>query len=650
MTEIAEHALEEGRAAFERHDWLLANERLAAADAETPLSPEDLECLGESAWWSGRLSEVIDAFERAHASYVAQGRSTEAAAAGLRLAREYGHRGERAIAAGWLHRAERLLANQPESAAHALLSRAHFNEALERADYAASLEQARTTYAIAERMRDADLMAMALHDQGQTLIARGDVDEGMALIDEATAAAVSGELGPQATAIVYCNTINACRNLTDYGRAGQWTEAARRWCERQSIAGFPGMCRVTRAEIIGLRGAWPEAEQQARLAAEELRDFYVDYASEGLYQLGEIHLRTGDLEGAADYLGQAAALGHAAQPALALLRLAEGRAASGAAMLRGALEENGANRLGQARLLPAQVDIAIAVDDLETAGQAAAQLSDIAEAFRTPALLAWAAWADARRLVATGNHAAAIGPARRARKLWQDVDVPYEVARSRLLLGEALRGAGEEETAILELEAALAAFERLGAAPDAAAARRLLGRAERDTIEIQRVDATFMFTDVVGSTQLVEAIGDDAWENLLRWHDETLRRLFSEHGGNVAKHTGDGFLVVFDTPDAALAAAQAIQHTLAQHRRQHGFAPQVRIGVHTSGGVRHGRDFSGAGVHLAARIGALANEGEILASADTLAVASARYQASATREVKLKGISKPVDVATLDWR
>ena len=650
MTELAEDPLEEGRAAFERHAWRVANERLAEADAETPLSPEDLERLGESAWWSGRLSEVIDAFERAHASYVAQDRATEAAAAALRLAREYGHRGERVLASGWLRRAERLLANQPESAAHGLLSRAHFNEALERADYAAALTQAETTYAIAERMRDADLMAMALHDQGQTLIARGDVDQGMALIDEATTAAVSGQLGPQATAVVYCNTINACRNLTDYGRASQWTEAAKRWCERQSIAGFPGMCRVTRAEIIGLRGAWPEAEQQARLAADELRDFYVDYASEGLYQLGEIRLRTGDLEGAADYFGQAGALGHAAQPGLALLRLAEGHATAGAAMLRSALEENGANRLGQARLLPAQVEIAIAAGDLDTAAQATAQLGAIAEAFRTPALLAWAAWADARRLVANGDHGAAIGPARRARKLWQEVDVPYEGARSRRLLGEALRGVGEEETAILELEAALAAFERLGAVPDAATTRRLLGRAELDTIEIQRVDATFMFTDVVGSTQLIEAIGDDAWENLLRWHDETLGRLFSEHGGDVAKHTGDGFLVVFDTPDAALGAAQAIQRTFAEHRRQHGFAPQVRIGVHTSGGIRHGRDFSGAGVHVAARIGALANEGEILASADTLAMASARYQGSAGRQVKLKGVSKPVEVVTLSWR
>jgi class 3 adenylate cyclase len=217
-------------------------------------------------------------------------------------------------------------------------------------------------------------------------------------------------------------------------------------------------------------------------------------------------------------------------------------------------------------------------------------------------------------------------------------------------LGRALRAAGEEEPAKLELGAALAAFEKLGAAPDASTLREMLGRAEREPVDIQRVDATFMFTDVVGSTQLVEAIGDEAWENLLRWHDETLTRLFEEHRGQVVKHTGDGFLVVFEAPDDAIAAAQAVQRTLAAHRRDHGFAPQVRIGVHSAGGLRHGRDVSGAGVHVAARIGALANEGEILASAATLGATNGRYQATDRGQVNLKGIAKAVSLSAVEWR
>jgi class 3 adenylate cyclase len=648
--QTADTTLDDARGAFDRHAWGEAYEDLEAADGAAPLGPDDLERLGTAAWWTGRLSDVISAFERAHAGYVAEARPADAARMAVRLAVEYGHRGQSAISGGWLRRAERLVAGQPESVAHAWVSRAHFNDALHRAEYDAALENARATYAIGERLGNADFMALGLHDQGQALVAKGEVDEGLGLIDEATAAAVSGELGPHTTAVVYCNTINACRNLADYGRAGEWTEAAKRWCERQSIAGFPGMCRVQRAEIIRLRGAWPEAEQQARLAASELRDFYLDYAAEGLYQLGEIRLRTGDVEGAADYFGQAADGGHAAQPGLALLRLAEGRPEVGAAMLREALENLDADRLGRARLLPAQVELALALGDRETARRAAAELGEIGETFRTPALLAWAAWAEGSRLLGEGDHAGAIAQARRARKLWQDVDVPYEVARSRVLLGLALRAAGEDEPAKLELEAALTAFDRLGAAPDSSAVRQMLGRAVPTATAIQHIEATFMFTDVVGSTQLVEAIGDEAWENLLRWHDETLTRLFAEQGGDVVKHTGDGFLVVFDKADDAVAAAQAVQRTLAAHRRDHGFAPQVRIGIHSAGSVRHGRDFSGAGVHVAARIGALASEGEILASATTLAASAQRYESADRGQTKLKGIAQPVSLAAVEWR
>ena len=652
MTETLQtETLEQGRDAFEQHAWRAAYEGLRAADAAARLEPADLERLGEAAWWLGRLDDVIAAFERAYAVYQAAGRQRDAARMALRLASEMEHKQERAVASGWLRRAERLLAGEPESAEHALLSRVHFNRALEQSkDFDAALEHAATTYAIAERMGTADLMALGLHDRGRALVARGEVEKGLALIDEATVAAVGGELGPHATAAIYCNTINACRDLADYGRAGEWTEAAKRWCERQSIAGFPGMCRVRRAEIVRLRGAWPEAEREARLATTELREFYLDYAGEGFYQLGEIRLRVGDVAGAEDYFRQADELGRDPQPGLALLRLAEGRAEAGAAMLRRALEEDsGDDRLGRARLLPAQVEIALAVGDGDTARRAGEELGRIADAFASPALLAGAAWGAAALALWEGSHEEAVVHGRRAIRLWHDVDAPYEEARSRVILATALRKADDEEQGMLELERALATFERLGADPDGDATRTLLGRSQAPVVPLQRVDTTFMFTDVVGSTQLVEAIGDEAWENLLRWHDQTLQGVFGEHAGEVVKHTGDGFLVIFARADAALAAAQAIQRALADHRRAHGFALQVRIGVHTASGVRHGHDYSGAGVHAAARISALAGEGQILVSAETLAAAGQRYELTDRREVKLKGISRPLEVAALDW-
>ena len=163
----------------------------------------------------------------------------------------------------------------------------------------------------------------------------------------------------------------------------------------------------------------------------------------------------------------------------------------------------------------------------------------------------------------------------------------------------------------------------------------------------QRVVKTFMFTDIVKSTNLLEALGDEAWESLLRWHDQTLRSLFLAHHGEEVVTTGDGFFVGFDTPDSALTCAVAIQRTLAEHRRAHGFAPQVRIGVHASDANQVGRNFSGKGVHEAARIAALAEGGQILASQQT---ASAQFAVSEPRALTLKGIAEPVEVVAVEWR
>jgi class 3 adenylate cyclase len=162
-----------------------------------------------------------------------------------------------------------------------------------------------------------------------------------------------------------------------------------------------------------------------------------------------------------------------------------------------------------------------------------------------------------------------------------------------------------------------------------------------------RVVKTFMFTDIVKSTNLVEAIGDDAWGALLHWHDETLREMFVSYRGEEVATTGDGFFVGFDSPDAAIDCAMAIQRRLAEHRKEHGFAPQVRIGVHASPATQVEHNFRGRGVHEAARIAALADAGEILASKAT---AEGRPNGSAPRAVTLKGIAEPVEVVSIDWR
>jgi class 3 adenylate cyclase len=164
----------------------------------------------------------------------------------------------------------------------------------------------------------------------------------------------------------------------------------------------------------------------------------------------------------------------------------------------------------------------------------------------------------------------------------------------------------------------------------------------------RRVEKTFMFTDIERSTNLVEALGDEAWQGLLRWHDETLRSLFAEHRGDEVVATGDGFFVGFDSPEEALACAVAIQRRLDDHRKRNGFAPKVRIGVHATGATQLGNNYSGRGVHEASRIAGLAEGSEIVTSKET--AAGSRFPVSEARTVTLRGTSEPVDVVTVEWR
>ena len=647
-------SLQEARDAFAGHAWREAFDLLTTADASGSLAPEDLERLAEAAWWAGRMDDCIQARERAYAAYIEVGNGRRAARVALNLARDYRSKLAPSVAMGWLNRAQRLLAEESECPEHGYLSWIHTNVAVGTGDLDGAFEHATRTLEIGSRFGDRDLQAMGLFDQGNVLVAKGEVTGGMALLDEAMVAAVSGELGPLVTGTIYCAMITTCERLADYRRALEWTDAAQRWCGRQSIAGFPGVCRVHRAHIMCLRGAWAEAEEDARRACDELEHFTPSVAAGAFYEVGEIRLRMGDLSEADDAFRKAHELGREPQPGLALIRLAEGKVDAAATMINRALADESWDRLARARLLPAQVEIAVAANDLETARSAVDEMEAIADAYGSVALQAGAACARGALHLAQGDDKAACESLRRGWRLWQEVDAPYEVARARMLLADANRAEGDSEAATLELRAARSTFERLGAVLDSRRAAELLGpdagSVGRPVAASRRVTKTFMFTDIVRSTNLVEAIGDEAWEDLLRWHDQTLRSLFGEHEGEEVKHAGDGFFVAFPDAARAVECAAAIQRTLADHRREHGFAVQVRIGLHSAEATRRGRDYGGKGVHKAARIASLAEGGEILASQEIIEAGPISFVVSETREVSLKGISTPVQVATVEWR
>jgi class 3 adenylate cyclase len=492
------------------------------------------------------------------------------------------------------------------------------------------------------------LIGLGMQDQGRVLVELGRVDEGMALLEEAMVAAVGDELSPRAAAIVYCNATVICEDVADYRRAADFSEAAKRWCERQHIAGFPGMCRVRRAEIIRLSGDWETAESEARLACDELRDFSIAYAGEGFYQIGEIRLRLGDFGAAAKAFAEAHELGRDPQPGLAMLQLAQGRTDAARGLLNESLGNPITTPLERAHLLPALVEVAAAAGDVEGARAAASQMSDLADTYGTHALRASAADATGRASLAAGEVEAAVESFRQSWRIWQELNAPFEAARARASLGRALIAGGRTDAAALELRSAIAAFERLGAEPDLKGAQADLDRIEGAATTAEapsRASRVFVFTDVVRSTDLIEAIGDDAWTALLRWHDDTIRHIAVEHKGEILDHAGDGFFLAFTDANRAIEAATDIRRTMREHRRDHGFAPGIRIGLHAAEATKSGGGYAGRGVHIAARIAALAAPDEILASEGTLAEAGSQLAHGPVRTERLKGIRDPVRVA-----
>jgi class 3 adenylate cyclase len=651
MRDSREDQLVAGREALQRHAWREAFEWLRGADAVEPLPPEDLELLAEAAQWVGRLDDCIAVRDRTHAAYLTQGNRRRAGFMALQMSHDYFAKGQSSMGNGWIRRAERLLEAEQDSIEYGHLLRAR---GLLAKNHDEGLAHARAAYELATRLGDRDLAALELQEQGRLLVAKGEVAEGLALLEDAAMHAVSGTLGPYATGDIFCNTIEVCRRLADFGRAGEWTDAASQWCDRQGILGLPGVCRVSRASILRLRGALLDAAREATDACAELRPYSFGATAEAFYELGEVRLRLGDLAAAEEAFRQAHELGRDPQPGLALLRLAEGKVAAARTAIKSALADESRDQLARSQLLPTQVEIALAAGDLDGARAAADELEAIAAVYRTPALGAAAQCMRGQVQVAAGDWAGALRNLRAGCRLWQELDAPYETARARMSLAAAYRAAGDLETAALELAAARLAFERVGAVLDVARAVEAQASpapAPAAELDLSRAETrTFMFTDIVRSTQLIEAIGDEAWADLVRWHDLTLRALFLTHGGEEVDHAGDGFFVAFAAASPAIECGVAIQRTLLDHRRKQGFAPQVRIGLHSAPAQRHGAAYRGKGVHAAARVAALAEAGEILASRDTIDSAPPGITLSAPQFVTLKGLSEPLEVVTLGWR
>jgi DNA-binding CsgD family transcriptional regulator/tetratricopeptide (TPR) repeat protein len=491
-----------GRQAYARRAWRDAYESLSHADQAAPLGAEDLELLATSAGMLGRDDDYLSLLERAHHAHLDGGEPLRAVRCAFWVAVYSAIRGNTARATGWLGRAQRLLDREEgDSVERGYLLWPVMVEQEQAGDYEAAYATTVEGAGIGERFGDADLVALALFDQGRLLATHGRIEEGLGRLDEVMVAVSTGELSPIVTGLLYCGVIDACRQVYELRRAREWTAALSRWCaEQPEMVSFTGSCLVHRAEIMQVDGAWPEALEEARRARRRFEQVVNRPAmGEAHYRQGEIHRLRGERAAAEEAYREASRCGREPQPGLALLRLGQGDNDAAAAAIRRVVGE-AADSLERAGLLAPHVEIMLAVGEREEARRACLELQEITEGYRGGALGAMVAHARGTVTLADGDAWAALVSLRQACEAWQELGVRYEAARARVLVGLACRELGDADAGEMELDAARRVFGELGAGPDLARVQELLrsgtpkapGGLTAREVEVVRLVATGM--------------------------------------------------------------------------------------------------------------------------------------------------------------
>jgi len=475
--------LEQGRDSYSAGAWTSAYESLSRADAVGVLGAPDLELLARAAYMLGLDDSYVGALERAHHSYLDSGQVPPAVRCGFWIGHNFLFRGVLVEANAWFVRSQSLLDRHAEDCVErGYLLVPVWLKQMGEGDFEAGYASAGEAAAVGERFEDSDLLWLARDEQARALLILGRAQEGLALVEEALVVANSGELSPIVTGIVYCNTIAFCQTVYELHHARACTDALTRWCDAQpEMVAHNGLCLVHRAEILQLRGAWDEALDEAQTAAGRFTRGVLNQLACGkaFYRQAEVHRLRGEADAAEQAYRDASKYGTEAQPGLALMRLAQGEGARAAAAIRRALGE-ARTPLRRAALLPAFVEIALGVGELDDADEASHELEQIAQLRGSDALVAISAHTTGSVALARGDAQAALDALRIAVEAWQQLEAPYEGARSRELVGLACRAIGDEETAGLELSAADAAYAQLGAKIDLARVRSLVGGGGKD--------------------------------------------------------------------------------------------------------------------------------------------------------------------------
>ena len=467
-------SLLEGREALERRSFTEARAAFARAVADDP-SADAYEGLGDAASMLDDGDAAIDAYEEAFRRHRADGDDAAAARVAVWLAVAFhDFRGQVAVTRGWLARARSLTADDPDAAGiHALAIGLEgymtlLRESQPRAALPAIMEARRLAHDQGETGPEMTMLAL----EGLAHVTLGDVDKGMLLLDEASAAVAAGEVPePVFASTIYCFVINACERVRDVDRAGQWCDTMAAYCARVGDETMGQQCRTLYAGVLLSRGIWGEAEQTLQEATQRLRLTRPAMAADGLVRLADLRRRQGRLEEASALYTEVDADPFRAQgEPLATLGRGEFALARGDAVgaaddaeryLRMLDDDDLARRAGGLELL---ARARAAGGEPGAAQRAAADLQAVAQRLGTVAVKASAD-------LASGVASLAAGELERARVSLEDaVDgfdragAPYDAALARAMLAAGLAASGRTDRAETEQAAADQAFDALGAA------------------------------------------------------------------------------------------------------------------------------------------------------------------------------------------
>jgi DNA-binding CsgD family transcriptional regulator len=541
MTDLA--TLRRGRKSFEQRAWAESYRLLQAADRDSPLDPDDLERLAIAAYLVGRDEECEACTARAHHAFSDRADGEGAARAAFWLGFVLMGRGAIAPASGWFARARRLLEErQLDCVVRGYLLIPVAIGCITRGDPSAAHATFSEAAEIARRFADHDLASVACYGRGRALIRLGRITEGVALLDEAMASVIAGDVTPLVAGDVYCSVLEGCQETFDLRRAYEWTASLARWCATQpDLVRYRGECLQYRAEVLQLRGRWNEAARDAQSACDLL--ISRPAAGAAFYRRGDIHRLRGEFAQAEEAYTRAHERGRKPQPGLSLLRLAQGQIPMAAASIRSVLLDT-QGPIRRVRMLPAAVEILLAAEDLAGASTASEELNEIARAFGAPLLVAAAAHAAGAVLLAQDDMEGAATSLQQACETWRELEMPYDEAKTHLLLASICEKRGDGDGGRLEIEAARRIFTQLQAEPGLARmGQQSAGATHQRTALLSEREAQVLRLLAEGKTN--RAIADDLFisEKTVARH---MSNIFEKLG--VSSRTG--------------AAAWAFQHKL----------------------------------------------------------------------------------------